>query len=162
MSFILWIISISFNDIEDALQYHYDTSIFDWIPKDSWWSWYMLDPDNTWQRKYNRVINDAYNDYIYFRKKWYGIPIPAFIFDGWHGAKFIRQCFQYMTWFAGVLIGYFLFSYYWFIFFVLSAILFSAGSYFTHDIVFNGILKKDWWIKRGKEEKIKRFLDKYF
>ena len=163
LSLILWVISIMFNDIEDGLQYYYNVSIFDWIPKDSWWSWYMMDPDDTWKRKY--IIDE--NGVIIGRKKWFGIPVPALFLDGWHGAKFIRQIFQYLTWFAGLLSGIFLllagkatFLSLFFLFFIAFT-LFGITNHLTHEVyVFKDVLKKEWW--KSKEDKIKEWLAKHF
>ena len=163
----LWIISIIFNDIEDGLQYYYKESIFDWIPKDSWWSKYMKDPDDTWKRKYVWLPAGRDGDVNIGRKKWLGIIIPAFLLDGWHGAKIIRQGFQYMTYFVGILGGYVLAAdlsvtlQIWSWLFFIGMILFGVTNFLTHEIyVFKGVLRKEWWIKRGKEEKIKKLLDK--
>jgi len=153
---VFWTISLFFNDIEDSLQYHYTTSIFDWIPKDSWWSWYMLDPDDTWKRKYNWSSDGSFT-----RKKWHGIPIPAFMFDGWHLAKTIRQVFQYLFYCSGVLLGIVLpLSLLWIL--LLGAVIFAAVSWFCHDLFFDGILYKFWWSDRNAESTIKIFLDKHF
>ena len=158
VSLILWIISIIFNDIEDGLQYYYPVSIFDWLPKDGWWSWYMQDPDDTWKRRYYWDENGNKIG----RKFW-----PAFIYDGWHGAKIIRQFFQYLTWLVGVFTGVVLtitltFSQ-WVVFFFATLVLFAVTNHLTHEeYVFKGVIKKEWWIKREKEEQIKKFLDKHF
>ena len=157
LAVVFWIISIIFNDIEDGLQYYYDDSIFDWIPKESWWSWYMVDPDDSWQRKYNEDGS---------RKTWFGIPIPSAFLDGWHGAKMIRQFFQYLTYFMGLLGGYALVSMVfpeWFLLFFVTRIIFAVTNYLTHEVyVFEGLIRKEWWIDQGKEEIIKKFLDKHF
>ena len=159
---VLWVVSIIFNDIEDGLQYYYKDSIFDWIPEDSWWSWYMQDPDDTWKRKYEW----DYDGTKLGRKKWFGIPIPSAFLDGWHGVKMIRQFFQYLTYFAGVVGGYVLMTLTfpaWFLLFVVTLIVFAVTNYLTHEVyVFKGVIKKQWWIDRGKEEIIKKFLDKHF
>jgi len=157
---VLWVISIIFNDIEDELQYYYKESIFDWIPKDSWWSWYLMDPDDTWKRKY--VDGDSAKG----RKKWLGFPISTFVYDGWHLAKMIRQGFQYLTFFVGLLGGYVLTTLTfpgWFLLFVIGFIVFGVTNYLTHEVyVFKGLLMKAWWQKRGKEKTIKKLLGKWF
>lgn len=159
---ILWVISIIFNDIEDGVQFYHDESIFDWLPKNGWWSWYMMDPDYTWKRKYNEDGS---------RKKWFGIIVkPAFVFDGWHGAKFIRQFFQYLTAFTTFCAGYILATMQiemtlqiWSWFFFGGLIIFGVTNFLTHEVyVFKGMIRKEWWIKRGLEEKVKIFLDKWF
>lgn len=156
-SLIFWIVSVVFNDIEDGLQYYYKESIFDWLPKDGWWAWYMRPPEVTWKRKY--VFDD--NENIIGRKLW-----PSFIYDGWHAAKFIRQTFQYLVWFLGILTGLVLIPLSFaemFLFFTITIILFAVTNHLTHEkYIFKGIIKKSWWIERGKEEKIKKILDKYF
>jgi len=160
VALVLWIVSIIFNDIEDGLQYYYEDSIFDWLPKGGWWSWYMVDPDSAWERKYNEDGT---------RKKWLGFIVkPAFMFDGWHGAKIIRQGFQYLTYFVGILGGYVLAVISmtlqtWSWVFFSGLILFGVTNFLTHEIyVFKGLLRKEWWIKRGKEDTIQNFLDKWF
>ena len=151
---LFWVVSIFFNDIEDTLQYRCKDSIFDWINKSSWWSWYMIDPDDTWKRKYNEDGT---------RKKWLGfIVIPAFVLDGWHGAKIVRQGFQYLTVFCGFMVGYLLFPFtpIWIVF-VSGLISFAILNHFSHNVwFFDGMMLKKWWIERGKEEKIKKLLDK--
>lgn len=150
---VLWIISIAFNDIEDGLQYYYKASIFDWINKSSWWSWYMMDPDDTWKRKYY-WSKEGEN---LGRKKWMGIPVPAFIYDGWHGAKIIRQFFQYLTVFTGILAGVVLPTLTfpeWFLLFVIALVVFALTNQLTHSVyIFDGIIKKSWWIERQKSNK---------
>lgn len=130
---LLWIISIFFNDVEDTLAHHYKDSIFDCIPKDDWFSWYMQDPAETWIRKY---VN---NDPSQGRKKMFGMPIPAFMFDGWHGAKFTRQIFQYLTIYAAIYSGLE-------IPFLLGFALFGISNYVSHSKLFyGGMLLKSWW-----------------
>lgn len=162
VAIVLWIVSIIFNDIEDGLQYCHGESIFDWLPKDGWWSWYMEDPDDTWKRKY-KWDEDGNN---MGRKKWMGFPIPAFVFDGWHGVKIARQLFQYLTYFTGVIGGYVLVTLTfpgWFLLFVSALVVFGITNYLTHEVyVFKGLILKEWWIEKGKEEIIKKFLDKWF
>lgn len=162
LSLIFWIISIIFNDIEDGLQFYYKDSIFDWLPKNGWWSWYMVNPDYSWKRKYNEDGT---------RRKWLGlIPKPVFALDGWHGSKIIRQFFTYLTcfmmFFSGyvlyLLVGVLIFKIIVLIFFV-GLVIFGISNLLVHEIYFfKGMIKKDWWISRGKEEKIKEFLDKHF
>lgn len=146
-----WMISIIFNDIEDVLQFKYIESIFDWIPKESWWSWYMKDPDDTWKRKYV-----WYKDIIVYRKKWGIFDIPAAFFDGWHGAKIIRQFFQFLSIFAAIMTGYFLPTLtieIILIIFIFSLIIFSLVNYVTHQInFFNGIFLKKWWVDNDKTD----------
>lgn len=150
---LFWILSIICNSIEDTLQYYYDRSIFDWIPKNTWWSWYMVDPDTVWRRKYDE------NGKL---KKWAGIPIPPLFFDGWHGFKVLRQFFQYLTFYFGVTLGYNLSNmdfYKWFVWFILFMLIFAITNYITHEIYFfKGLLLKKWWLDRNKENKIKKFL----
>ena len=139
---LFWVLSILFNDIEDELQYRYTESIFDWIKKSSWWSWYMVDPDDAWERKYNKDGT---------RKKWLGYIIkPAFVFDGWHGAKIIRQGFQYLTVFSGLVVGYLSLPFYvplWIIF-VSGLICFALFNHFAHNVwFFDGMLLKKYWKK---------------
>lgn len=127
---LLWIISIVFNDIEDSLAHHYKDSVFDWLPKHTWLSWYMMDPDETWKRKYNEDGT---------RKKFIGILYPAFIYDGWHGAKIIRQFFQYLTIYTGVHSGI-AFP------FILGLVLFMVSNLITHSHLFyGGMFLKKWW-----------------
>jgi len=130
---VLWIISIVFNDVEDTLAYHYKDSVFDWLPKNDWLSWYLMDPKETWTRKY---VN---GDPSQGRKKIAGLVIPALFFDGWHGAKFIRQIFQYLTIFTGVHSG--IEFNFW-----LGIVLFGISNYMTHThYVYGGMLLKSWW-----------------
>ena len=155
-----WVVSIFFNDIEDELQYRQGDSIFDWLPKTGWWSWYMQDPDDTWERKYEW----NYDKMEHIHKKWHGIRIPAFVFDGWHGMKIIRQGFQYLTVFSGVVVGFLLLSSIslWSVF-LGGLICFAILNHYSHNVwFFDGILLKQWWIDRGKEKIIKKFLDKHF
>lgn len=144
LTLLFWVISIFFNDVEDELQYRYKNSVFDWIPKHIWLSWYMMDPDVTWDRKY--VNSDPGQG----RKKWFGIIIPAFIFDGWHGAKIIRQGFQYLTVFSGLVVGYLSLPFYiplWIIF-VSGLICFALFNHFAHNVwFFDGMLLKKYWKK---------------
>lgn len=88
---ILILIAIICNDIEDTLAHHYEESIFNpgTVENPDYSSfWY---PD--WTRKYNPDGS---------RQTWFNIrtrsefinlflQIPAWIFDGWHFTKFIRQ-----------------------------------------------------------------------
>lgn len=143
LTLLLWTISILFNDIEDELQYRYKESVFDWIPKHTWLSWYMMDPDDTWSRKY--VNGDPKQG----RKKWLGIVIPAFVLDGWHGAKIIRQGFQFLTVFSGLLVGYLLFPFtpLWIVF-VSGLICFAILNHYSHNVwFFDGMLLKKYWEK---------------
>jgi hypothetical protein len=142
---VFWVISILFNDIEDELQYRYTVSIFDWIKKTSWWSWYMIDPDDAWERKYNEDGK---------RKKWLGFIIkPAFVFDGWHGAKILRQFFQYLTVFTGIVVGYLLPSILLWCVFVGGFVSFAILNYYSHNTwFFDGMLLKDWWNKRPNKK----------
>ena len=127
---LLWIISIVFNDIEDSLAHHYKDTVFDWLPKHTWLSWYMMDPKETWKRKYNEDST---------RKKFLGIILPAFIFDGWHGAKITRQFFQYLTIYVGINSGIA-------IPFILGLVLFMTSNLITHSHLFyGGMFLKKWW-----------------
>jgi hypothetical protein len=127
---LLWIISIVFNDIEDSLAHHYKDTVFDWLPKHTWFSWYMQGSGDVWKRKYNEDGT---------RKKFLGIILPAFVFDGWHGAKIIRQFFQYLTIYAGVHSGI-EFP------FILGLILFMISNLMTHSHLFyGGMFLKKWW-----------------
>ena len=161
ISVIFWIISIIFNDIEDGLQYLYSDSIFDWIPKDSWWSWYMQDPDDTWERKYY-WSNDGEK---LGRKTWMWLPVPAFIYDGWHGSKILRQFFQYLTVFSGIIGGIFLevgLSSL-IIIFLIGILVYGTANHFVHNVFFfDGMIRKEWWIERHKEQIIKDWLNKHF
>ena len=130
---MLWCISVIFNDVEDTLAYHYEDSVFDWLPKNSWISWYMMSTDDTWQRKY--VLGDTALGY----KKIFGITCPAFFFDGWHGAKIVRQFTQYLTIYTAaqteatfpILLG---------------LILFGISNYTIHSVLFfEGMFLKKWW-----------------
>ena len=162
LSVVFWIISIIFNDIEDGLQYVYESSIFDWILKDSWWSWYMQDPDDTWKRKYYWNKDDTE---IIGRKTWMWIPIPAFIYDGWHGSKILRQLFQYLTVFSGILAGGFLTVSLaeLIVLFLAGIVVYGTANHFVHNVYFfDGMIRKKWWIERGKESVIKNWLIKHF
>jgi hypothetical protein len=136
---LLWIISIVFNDIEDSLAHHYKSTVFDWLPKHTWLSWYMKDPDTTWKRKYIWLPAGRDGETKAGRKKFLGIIIPAFFFDGWHGAKIIRQFFQYLTIYVGINSGIA-------IPFILGLLLFMISNQITHSHLFyGGMFLKKWW-----------------
>lgn len=136
---LLWIISIIFNDIEDSLAHHYKDSVFDWLPKHTWLSWYMKDPDSTWKRKYTWLPAGRDGETNVGRKKIFGIIIPAFCFDGWHGAKIIRQFFQYLTIYAGIHSGI-EFT------FILGLLLFMGSNLIIHsELFYGGMFLKKWW-----------------
>jgi hypothetical protein len=136
---LLWIISIIFNDIEDSLAHHYKDSVFDWLPKHTWLSRYMRDPDTTWKRKYVWLPAGRDGETKAGRKKFFGIIIPAFFFDGWHGAKFIRQFFQYLTIYVGVHSGI-EFT------FILGLLLFATSNQIIHsELFYGGMFLKKWW-----------------
>ena len=160
---LFWVVSIFFNDIEDTLQYRCKDSIFDWINKKSWWSWYMKDPDDTWKRKYVWLPGGRDGDVRVGRQMWLGFIVkPSFVLDGWHGAKIIRQGFQYLTVFCGFMVGYLLvpLTPIWIVF-VSGLVSFAILNYYSHNVwFFDGMMLKEWWIERGKEEKIFKLLDK--
>jgi hypothetical protein len=135
----LWIISIVFNDIEDSLAHHYKDSVFDWFPKHTWLSWYMKDPDSTWKRKYVWLPAGRDGETRVGRKKFFGIIIPAFCFDGWHGAKITRQFFQYLTIYASIHSGI-EFT------FILGLLLFMGSNLIIHsELFYGGMFLKKWW-----------------
>jgi hypothetical protein len=136
---LLWIISIVFNDIEDSLAHHYKSTVFDWLPKHTWLSWYMKDPDTTWKRKYVWLPAGRDGETKAGRKKFLGIIIPAFFFDGWHGAKIIRQFFQFLTIYVGINSEIA-------IPFIIGLILFTVANQITHSHLFyGGMFLKKWW-----------------
>lgn len=136
---LLWCISIIFNDIEDSLAHHYKDSVFDWLPKHIWLSKYMMDPNDTWKRKYVMLPAGRDNEYKSGRKKFFGIIIPAFFFDGWHGAKIIRQIFQFLTIYTAAQFN-FAFP------FIICIILLGISNYFIHSHLFyGGMFLKEWW-----------------
>ncbi len=136
---LLWIISIVFNDIEDSLAHHYKDTVFDWLPKHTWLSWYMMAPSDTWKRKYIWLPAGRDGETKAGRKKFLGIIIPAFFFDGWHGAKIIRQFFQYLTIYVGINSGIA-------IPFILGLLLFMISNQITHSHLFyGGMFLKKWW-----------------
>jgi len=102
LSHILWAVAVAFNAAEDTLQYHYSDSVFDLLKKGSWASEYFQSPDNTWRRKY---IDPEISGKILERRKFLGITIPAFFFDGWHGFKVLRQLFIFLTFMSCVISG---------------------------------------------------------
>jgi hypothetical protein len=99
----------------------------------------MMDPDDTWRRKYVWLPAGRDGEVNVGRKKFLGIVIPAFFFDGWHGAKIIRQIFQYLTIYTGVHSG--VEFNFW-----LGIVLFGISNYITHThLAYGGIfLKKRW------------------
>ena len=108
----------------------------------------MVVPDDAWGRKY---VDD---NTLKGRKKWHGILIPAFVFDAWHGAKIIRQGFQYLTVFSGLVVGYLLLPFYvplWIIF-VSGLFCFALFNHFAHKWFFDGILLKKWWNERPNKK----------
>lgn len=143
---LLWCISIIFNDIEDSLAHHYKDSVFDWLPKHTWLSWYMKDPNDAWKRKYVWLPAGRDGETKAGRKKFLGIIIPAFFFDGWHGAKIIRQFFQYLTIFIAVLNVMLVSFATAILLFAIGLLLFGISNYIIHSHLFYGrMFLKKWW-----------------
>ena len=125
----LFIITLFFfcNDIEDTISHHYEKSIFqdcDYFKTD-------------YTRKY---IN---GDPAQGRKKIWFIPIPAFIYDGWHLTKLIRQfIFFNLIFFAWYRRTY---HFYKWRYFPINKYLIYLGGYiifvyFTHWLFYDNLL----------------------
>jgi hypothetical protein len=106
----------------------------------------MVDPDNAWDRKY--IDGDPAKG----RTKWFGIVVPAYLLDGWHGAKLLRQGFQYLTVYCGTVVGFLLYPdvNFWIVF-LSGLICFSILNHYSHNVwFFDGILLKRYWKKSKK------------
>jgi hypothetical protein len=144
---LLWIISIIFNDIEDSLAHHYKDSVFDWLPKHTWLSRYMQDSDETWKRKYVWLPAGRDGEVNVGRKKFFGIIIPAFFFDGRHGAKIIKQFFQYLTIFVAILNVIIVSFATAILLFTIVLLLFGINNYMEiySKLFFGRMFLKKWW-----------------
>ena len=101
LTYIFWSVAVAISAAEDTLQYHYKDSVFNLLP-DGWLRWYFQDPDVTWKRKYKTTDSVLLT---MERRKFLGIRIPAFFFDGWHGFKAVRNLFTWCTFIACTISG---------------------------------------------------------